>query len=152
MQLHPLVKDYTDHSLLHPTRIVDVTQLVVESLHHGNYRRTIIRINRLTRIPYPMRLTKPKPILLFITRSLRRIPQRNKLTHKPSTSFIENVIQNTQLSISPTTQISHENHTFHYSVTTTLHRAAKLTIFDYYTGNGPRPRPTNQGRGRGPLL
>lgn len=125
---------------------------MIKSLHHGNYRHTIIRINRPTRIPYPMRLTKPKLNLLFITHLTSRIPQRNKLTHKPSTSFIENVIQNTQLSISPTTQISHENHTFHYSVTTTLHRAAKLTIFDYYTGSGPRPRPTNQGRGRGLLL
>jgi len=92
---------------------------MIKSIHHGNYRRTIIRINRPTRIPYPMRLTKPKPILLFITRSLRRIPQRNKLTHKPSTSFIENVIQNTQLSISPTTQtnVSHENHILHYMMT-----------------------------------
>lgn len=90
---------------------------MLESLHHGNYRRTIIRINRPTRIPYPMGLTKPKPILLFITRILRRIPQRNKRPHKPRTSFIENVIQNTQLSISPTTQISHENHILHYMMT-----------------------------------
>ena len=99
---------------------------MIKSLHHGNYRHTIIRINRPTRIPYPMRLTKPKLNLLFITHLTSRIPQRNKLTHKPRTSFIENVIQNTQLSIGPTTQISHNNYAFHYSVTTTFHRDTKL--------------------------
>ena len=66
-----------------------------------------------------MGLTKPKLNLLFITHLTSRIPQRNKRPHKPRTGFIENVIQNTQISISPTTQtnISHENHTFHYMMT-----------------------------------
>lgn len=90
---------------------------MLESLHHGNYRRTIININRPSRIPHSTRLTKPKLNLLFITHLTSRIPQRNKRPHKPRTSFIENVIQNTQLSISPTTQISHENHIFHYMMT-----------------------------------
>ena len=47
---------------------------MLESLHHGNYRRTIIRINRLTRIPHPMGLTSPKLNLLFITHIMCRIP------------------------------------------------------------------------------